>query len=34
MRKRYPAERLCEAIGKIDGITVAYALAVVAEKLD
>lgn len=28
------AERLCEVIGKIDGITVAYALSTVADILD
>lgn len=28
------AERLCEVMGRIDGLTVAYALAAVADKLN
>lgn len=28
------AEKLCEAIGTVDGLTVAYALAAVADKLE
>jgi hypothetical protein len=30
----YSKEKLCEVMNKVDGITVAYALAAIADKLD